>query len=115
LLALQLVAEGREGKLYLVDGAHDYLKAMLTQSMASNKDEFQSSLICAMFIHIAPHETTSAAVSKVYRDRNVKCYALSLGFWSFKFVALNTAGALSIPIPNYAAGHVLIMLFLILL
>ena len=105
LLALELVAEGREGKLYIVDSARDFLKAMLTQSMANNEDEFQSSLICAMFILIALHEATSAAVSKVHHDRNVKFYeywnALSLGFWSFKFVALNTAGALYTQIPNY--------------
>src|SRR5215469_5142735 len=70
-LALQLEAEGHEGKLYLVDSAPDFLKAMLTQSMGSNGDEFQTSLICTMFTLIAPHEATSAAVSKVYHQRNV--------------------------------------------
>jgi len=82
-LALQLEAEGREGKLYLVDSAPDFLKAMLTQSMGSSEDEFQTSVICAMFTIIAPHEATTAAVSKVYHERNVKSYeywnALSLG------------------------------------
>jgi len=91
-LALQLEAEGREGKLYLVDSAPDYLMAMLTQSMGGNEDEFQTSLICGMFILIAPHEATSAAVSKVYHERYIKSYeywsALSVGVWSFKFVAL---------------------------
>jgi len=91
-LALQLEAEGREGKLYLVDSAPDYLQAMLTQSMGSNEDEFQTSLICAMFSLIAPHEATSAAVSKVYNERNVKSYenwkALSVCIWPFKFVVL---------------------------
>jgi len=91
-LALQLEAEGREGKLYLVDSAPDFLKAMLTQSMGSNEDEFQTSLICGMFILIAPHEATSAAVSKVYHERNVKSYehsnAVSLDVWPFKFIIL---------------------------
>jgi hypothetical protein len=87
-LALQLEAEGREGKLYLVDSSPDFLKAMLTESMGSNEDDFQTSLICAMFILIAPHEATSAAVSKVYHERNGKfyqyCNALSLCMWPFK-------------------------------
>ena len=73
-LALQLEAEGREGKLYLVDSAPDFSKAMLTQSMGSNDDEFQTSVICAMFIFIVPHEATSAAVNKVYHERYVKSY-----------------------------------------
>ena len=64
-LALQLEAEGHEGKLYLVDSAPDYLKAMLTQIMGSNEDEFQTGLICTLFNLIAPHEATSEAVSKV--------------------------------------------------
>jgi len=67
-LALQLEAEGREGKLYLVDSAPDFVKAVLTQTMGSHEDEFQTSLICAIFILIAPHEATSAAVSKVYHE-----------------------------------------------
>jgi len=73
-LALKLEAEGREGKLYLVDSAPDYLKAMLTQIMGSNEDEFQTSLICTLFTLITPHEATSAAVCKVYHERNVKYY-----------------------------------------
>jgi hypothetical protein len=73
-LTLQLEAEGREGKLFLVDSAPDFLRAMLTQSMESNEDDFQTSLICAMFTLIAPHEATSTAVSKVYHERNVKFY-----------------------------------------
>ena len=91
-LALKLEAEGREGKLYLVDSAPDYVKEMLTQSVGNNEDKFQSSLICAMFILIAPLEATTAAVSKVYDERNVKSYkywnALSVGVWSLKYVAL---------------------------
>ena len=73
-LALKLEAEGRKGKLYLVDSAPDFLKALLTQSMGSNEDEFQTSLICNMFILIAPHEATSAALRKVYHERNFKSY-----------------------------------------
>ena len=65
-LALKLEAEGHEGKLYLVDSAPDYLKAMLTQSVGNNEDEFQTGLICTLFTLIAPHEATSAAVSKVH-------------------------------------------------
>jgi len=91
-LALELEAEGREGKLYLVDSAPDFLKAMLTQSMRGNEDEFQTSLICRLFTLIAPHEATSVAVSKVYRERNIKSYeywnALTVGVWPFKFVVL---------------------------
>jgi thioesterase domain-containing protein len=68
-LALQLEAEGHEGKLFLVDSAPDFLRAMLTESMGSKEDEFQTSLICAMFMLIAPHEATSAAVNKVYHER----------------------------------------------
>jgi len=75
-----------------VDSAPDYLKAMLTQIMGSNEDEFQTNVICAMFTLIAPYEATSAAVSKVYHERKVKYYeywnVLSLGVWPFKFVAL---------------------------
>jgi hypothetical protein len=82
-LALQLEAEGREGKLYLVDSAPDFVKALLTQSMGSNEDEFQNIVICIFFTVIAPHEATSAAVNKVYHERNVISYdywnALSLG------------------------------------
>jgi len=88
-LALKLEAEGHEGKLYLVDSAPDYLKAMLTQSMGSNEDEIQTSVICTLFTLISPHEATTAAVSKVYHERYVKHYeyrkALILGVWSFKF------------------------------
>jgi len=84
-LALKLEAEGREGKLYLVDSAPDFIKAMVTQSMGSNEDESQTSLLCALFTLIAPYEATSAAVSKVYHERNVKYYeywnVLSLGVW----------------------------------
>jgi thioesterase domain-containing protein len=84
-IALQLDAEGREGRLYLVDSAPDFLKTTLTQKRGSNEDEFQTRLICAMFIGIAPHEATSAALSKVCHERNVKSYehwnALSLGVW----------------------------------
>jgi len=91
-LALKLEAEGHEGKLYLVDSAPDYLNAMLTQNMGSNENEIQTSVICTLFSLISPHEATSAAVSKVYHERNVKSYdhrnTPSLGVWSFKFVAL---------------------------
>jgi len=73
-LALKLEAEGHEGKLYLVDSAPDFIKAMVTQRRGSNEEELQTSLICAMFTLIAPDEATSAAVSKVYHERNVKSY-----------------------------------------
>ena len=91
-LALQLEAEGRKGRLYLVDSAPDFIKKTVKQKRGSNEDEFQTGLICAMFIGIAPHEATSAALSKVNHERNVKSYeylnVLSLGLWSFKFVVL---------------------------
>ena len=91
-LALQLEAEGREGKLYLVDSAPDYLKALLTQSMGGNEDEFQNNLICILFTLIAPHEATSAAICKVCHESYIKSSvywnALSLGVWPCKFVAV---------------------------
>jgi thioesterase domain-containing protein len=91
-LALKLEAEGREGKLYLVDSAPDFLKATLTQTIAGDDEEFQTNVICAMFKVATPHEATPAAVSKVYHERNVKSYeywnALSFGVWRFKFVAI---------------------------
>jgi thioesterase domain-containing protein len=64
-LALQLEAEGREGKLYLVDSAPDFAKAILTQTVGSDYDEVQTSFVSTLFTLIAPHEATSAAVSKV--------------------------------------------------
>jgi hypothetical protein len=91
-LALQLEAEGREGRLYLVDSAPDFAKTTVTQKRGSNEDDFQTGLICDMFILLAPHEATSAALSKVNQERNVKSYeylnVLSLGVWSFKFLLL---------------------------
>jgi thioesterase domain-containing protein len=91
-LALQLEAEGHEGKLYLVDSAPDHLKATLTESRGNNEDDFQNSILSALFTLILPHEATSAAVSKVYHERNIKSYeywkAMSLVLWSFKCVAL---------------------------
>jgi hypothetical protein len=89
-LALILEAEGHEGKLYLVDSAPDFFKTLLTQSMGSNEEQYQTSLICTLFTLIAPHEATSAAVSKVYVEKNVTSYeywnAMSLGVGPFKFV-----------------------------
>jgi hypothetical protein len=91
-LALQLEAEGRDGRLYLVDSAPDFIKTTVTQRRGSNENEFQTRLICAIFIHIAPHEATSAAISKVHHERNIKAYeytnASNNGVWSFKFHAL---------------------------
>jgi hypothetical protein len=87
-LALILEAEGREGQLYLVDSGPDFVKAMVTQSMGSNEDEYQTSLICTHFTLITPHEATSAAVSKVYVERNDKSFEYwSLDVWQFKCVA----------------------------
>jgi hypothetical protein len=73
-LALQLEAQGREGKLYLVDSSPDFAKAILTQMVGSDYDEVQTSFISTLFTLIAPHEATSAAVSKVYHERNAKFY-----------------------------------------
>jgi hypothetical protein len=91
-LALILEAEGHEGKLYLVDSSPDVLKAMLTRIMEGSEDDLQTNFICTLFALISPQEATSAAVSKVCVERNVKSYeywnALSLGIWSFIFVAL---------------------------
>ncbi|XP_033606886.1 uncharacterized protein LOC111863284, partial [Cryptotermes secundus] len=64
-LALELEAEGQEGHLYLVDSAPDFMKARLEYSTGSNKEQFETNLICSMFNAIAPYETTAAAVNKV--------------------------------------------------
>ena len=71
-MALKLEAEGREGKVYLVDSSPDFLKTLLKQSSEGCEDEFQTSLICAIYKLIAPQEVTSAAVRKVYCKRDVK-------------------------------------------
>ena len=73
-LALQLEAEGHEGKLYLVDTGPDFVKTMVSQVMGRNEEEVQTSLIGVMFMLTAPHEATSAAVSKVYHERNANFY-----------------------------------------
>jgi hypothetical protein len=65
-LALKLEAEGREGNLYLVDSAPDFMKALLERSIGENNDQFENNVICTMFNIIAPHEATSAAISKVH-------------------------------------------------
>jgi len=87
-LALQLEAKGWEGKLYLVDSSPDFLKAVLTEIMRSKEDEFQTRFISTLLTLIAPHGSTSAAVSKVYHERNGKFYqywnALSLCVGPFK-------------------------------
>jgi hypothetical protein len=87
-LALQLEAEGREGKLYLVDSAPDFAKAMLTEIMGSKEDEFETRFISTLLTLIALHDGTSAAVTKVYHERNGKFYqywnALSLCICPFK-------------------------------
>jgi hypothetical protein len=64
-LALILEAEGREGRLYLVDSSPDFLKALATQRMGSNKNEYQTSLIRDMLILTAPHEVTLTVIRKV--------------------------------------------------
>jgi hypothetical protein len=71
-LALILEAEGHEGKLYLVDSAPDFVKTLVAQTIEGSEDEFQTNFMCYMFALIAPHEATSAAVSKVYHEKNVK-------------------------------------------
>jgi fatty acid synthase len=73
-LALELEADGREGHLYLVDSSPDFIKAWLEYSTGSNKEQFETNLICSMFNVIAPHESTTAAVRKVPRVISVKPY-----------------------------------------
>jgi len=103
-LTLKLEAEGREGKLFLVDSAPDFVKAMQKQSMGSNEDEYHTSVISSLFILIAPDEATSAAVSKVFHERYVKYYeywnALSLGVWPFNLLYSLIDEAPTIQIPN---------------
>jgi hypothetical protein len=57
-----------------VDSSPDFFKEMAKQSMGSNEDEFQTTLISTIFTIIAPDEATSDAVIKVYHWRNVKSY-----------------------------------------
>jgi hypothetical protein len=87
-LALQLEAKGQEGKLYLVDSAPEFAKAMMKEIMGSKEDEFQTRFLSTLLTLIAPHDGTSAAVSKVYHEINGKFYqywnALSLCVWPFK-------------------------------
>jgi hypothetical protein len=114
-LTLILEAEGHEGKLYLVDSGPDFFKAMATQGMGSNEEDYQTSLILRFFTLIAPHEATSAAVSKVYHWRNVKLMYMEVLMYSHLNVSHSlTLGSLSIQIPNSAAGLVIIMLCLTL-
>jgi hypothetical protein len=111
-LALILETEGHEGKLYLVDSGPGFSKTMTTKSMESNEDMFQTTLLSTMFTLIAPHEATSAAVSKVHHWINVKSYEYgSLDEWPFECVAVT----LPIQIPNSAAGIVITVSCLILL
>jgi hypothetical protein len=71
-LALILEAEGHEGKLYLVDSAPDFAKTLVAQTFEGSEEEIQNNIICTLFALVAPHEATSAAVSKVYHEKNVK-------------------------------------------
>jgi fatty acid synthase len=73
-LALELEAEARVGHLYLVDSSPDFMKARLEYSTGSNKEQFETNLICSMFNVIAPHDSTTAAVTKVPHVRCVKRY-----------------------------------------
>jgi fatty acid synthase len=64
-LALELEVEGREGHLYLVDGAPGFMKALVEHTSGNDEKQLETNLICTIFNIIAPHEATSAAVSKV--------------------------------------------------
>ncbi|XP_021929696.1 fatty acid synthase-like isoform X3 [Zootermopsis nevadensis] len=67
-LALKLEAEGREGKLYLLDSSPDFMKVLLEQSVCSSEDQFEISVLCSAFNLIAPCETSSAALSKLVQE-----------------------------------------------
>jgi fatty acid synthase len=71
-VALELEAEGREGRLYLVDGAPDFTKSMFQYIMGTNEEQFETNFMCAIYKVIAPHEATSEAVRKVFHVRNIK-------------------------------------------
>ncbi|PNF36020.1 hypothetical protein B7P43_G18988, partial [Cryptotermes secundus] len=44
------------------------MKARLEYSTGSNKEQFETNLICSMFNAIAPYETTAAAVNKLAQE-----------------------------------------------
>jgi hypothetical protein len=73
-LALKLEEEGRDGNLFIVDSSPDFMKMLVEQNAGNSEDQFEISIIRTMFSLLAPHEATSAAVSKVFNDRNVKPY-----------------------------------------
>jgi fatty acid synthase len=71
-LALELEAEGREGELYLVDGAPDFTKSLLLHFAGTNEEQFESNLICIIYSLIVPHEAASEAYKEVLHVRNIK-------------------------------------------
>jgi surfactin synthase thioesterase subunit len=71
-LALKLEEDGREGNLYLLDSSPYFTETLLKQSVGSSEDQFEISVICTTFKIVAPREATSAVITKVFHDRNVK-------------------------------------------
>jgi hypothetical protein len=90
-LALKLEAQGRDGNVYLVDSAPDFLKETVAH-LGRSEDKSLTSVLCTMLKHTGPDEATSSSVSEVYDKRNVKSYeywnAVSIRVWPFKFVAV---------------------------
>jgi thioesterase domain-containing protein len=64
-VAMALEAEGREGRLYLVDSSPDFLQAVQGRSIGNDEEQFEINLICLIFNLMAPHEATPAVVSQV--------------------------------------------------
>jgi thioesterase domain-containing protein len=71
-MALELEAEGREGHLYLVDGAPDFTKSMVQHLIGTNNEQFDTNFMCAIYNLVAPQEAKSEAVTKVFHVRNIK-------------------------------------------
>jgi thioesterase domain-containing protein len=82
-LALELEAEGREGHLYLVDSAPVFMKVLVEQMVGSDEKKFATNLMCTIFKITAPHDATSAAISKVFPVRNVRCFNTGMSYVIF--------------------------------
>jgi thioesterase domain-containing protein len=82
-LALKLEEEGREGKLYLLDSSPDVMKMLAEQSDGSSDNQFEINVICTSIKQYAPRDATSAAITKVFHDRNVKTVLILVLIMSF--------------------------------
>jgi hypothetical protein len=116
-LALKLEAEGRDGNMYLVDSAPDFVKETLAQRLGRSEDKSVTSVLCTMLKCTGPDEATSASISKVYYKRNVKSYeywnAVSIHVWPFKFVAITYGWGYFHSNAQFCSSHSMIILYVI--